>query len=403
MNGLPILVPGFESATLGFLTFLIGAQITRRIGFLRDFNIPEPVTGGLLAALATLLVYVWSGRPVEFDLSVRDYLLIVFFSGIGLNARLADLAKGGRALAILLALTITLIFLQNIVGVATALIFGMPAKLGVLLGSASLLGGHGTSVAWAPVVREATGFTGAPELGVGSATLGLIVGALLGGPVAHLLITRHRLSSADLDENPSVGLEFAEEERTTITPTDLMRTLLVLHVVMIIGLGLQDTIELTGLRLPDFVPCMLVAIVVGNLLPMALPRLPQVPRSPALSLVTDFALGGFLAMSLMAMQLWTLQGLGPLMAVSIAAQTLLALAVIFFLVFRLMEGEYMAAVLSAGFAGFALGATPTAIANMNAVTKRYGPAPIAFVILPLVSAFFLDLANAAVIQLFLSL
>jgi ESS family glutamate:Na+ symporter len=402
----PILLPALESATLGFLVYLLGALITRRIGFLRDFNIPEPVTGGLLAALVTLGIHAVWGRPVLFDLTIRDYLLIVFFSGIGLNARLSDLRRGGVPLLVLLAVTIALVFAQNVLGLLTALGFGLPAQAGLLLGSVSLLGGHGTTIAWAPEIKAATGLSGAAELGVASATLGLVVGALLGGPVAQWLIARYRLTTGEAavpaPAGADLGLEFADERQTSLTPVDLMRTLFVLHAVLLAGLALQDLIAAAGLRLPDFVPCMLVAILVGNLLPVLLPRLPQVPRSPALSLVTDFALGGFLAMSLMSLQLWTLQGLGLLMAVSILAQTLLALAFVWFAIFRLMGRNYFAAVLSAGFTGFALGATPTAIANMNAVTKAHGPAPLAFVILPLISAFFLDLVNAAVIQLFLA-
>jgi len=204
------------------------------------------------------------------------------------------------------------------------------------------------------------------------------------------------------DTGPAAGLSYEAENAATITPVDLMRTLFVLHLVIIIGLALHDLILMTGLRLPSFVPCMLVAIVTGNLLPVLLPRLPPVPRSPALSLMTDFALGSFLAMSLMAMQLWTLAGMGLLVAVSLALQTMLALAFVFLLLFRIMGRDYFAAVLAAGYAGFAVGATPTAIANMNAVTKRHGPSPLAFVILPLITAFFVDLANAAVIQLFLA-
>lgn len=403
MTGAPISVPAFEAATLGFLVYLIGVQITHRVRFLRDFNIPEPVSGGLIAALVTLGIYLLIGRPVEFDLSVRDYLLILFFSGIGLNARLTDLASGGKPLLILLGLTVCLIFLQNVLGLFTALAFGLPPNLGVLLGSASLIGGHGTTIAWAPAVAEETGFPGAMELGIASATLGLIAAALLGGPVARVLIERNKLEPAQPDAAPALGIEFADEAKTSITPTDLMRAMMTLHVVMIIGLALSDTIALTGLKLPSFVPCMLVAIAYANLVPLILPRLPRVAGTPALSLVTDFALGAFLAMSLMAMQLWTLKGLGLLMAVSVTLQTVMAVAFVLFLLFRLMGRQYLAAVLSAGFLGFGLGATPTAIANMNAVTKRYGPAPLAFVILPLVSAFFVDIANAAVIQLFLAL
>ena len=403
MTGTPVTVPAFETATLGFLVYLVGVQITQRVRFLRDFNIPEPVTGGILAALVTLAFYLAFGRSVEFDLAVRDYLLILFFSGIGLNARLGDLAAGGKPLLLLLGLTVGLIFMQNLAGLATALAFGLPPQLGVLLGSASLIGGHGTTIAWAPAIAEETGFAGALELGIASATLGLIVAALLGGPVAHFLIERNKLHPAATDPATAIGIEFENVARTVLTPTDLMRAMMTLHVVMIIGLALADVIKLTGVKLPSFVPCMLVAIAYANLMPRLLPRLPRVAGTPALALVTDFALGAFLAMSLMAMQLWTLKGLGLLMAVSIALQTVIAVAFVLFLLFRLMGRQYLAAVLSAGFLGFGLGATPTAIANMNAVTKRYGPAPLAFVILPLVSAFFVDLANAAVMQLFLAL
>lgn len=396
-----ISVNSFESATLGFLVFLVGAWITRHIRPLRDFNIPEPVTGGLIAAAATLAIFILFGRPVEFDLAIRDYLLIVFFSGIGLNARLADLVRGGRPLLVLLGLTIGLIFLQNIIGIATALAFGMPMPVGILLGSISLVGGHGTTVAWAPEITAASGFAGAQELGFASATIGLIIGALMGGPVARLLIDRGKLTPNQPEAGPAAGMSFEEEKAVSITPVSLMRTLFVLHLVIFIGLALHEVILATGLRLPGFVPCMLVAIIAGNLLPVVAPRMPAVPRSPTLALMTDFALGSFLAMSLMSMQLWTLAGMGLLVAVSLILQTALALAFTLFVVFRLMGRDYFAAVLAAGYAGFATGATPTAIANMNAVTKRYGPSPLAFVILPLITAFFVDLANAAVIQLFL--
>jgi ESS family glutamate:Na+ symporter len=402
MMGEPIQIADFETATLGLLVFLIGARITRAVRFLRDFNIPEPVTGGLLAALMTLGIYVWLGRPVSFGLQIRDYLLVLFFSGIGLNARLRDVASGGRPLAILLGLTVALILLQNLLGAAAALAFGLPAQLGVLLGSASLIGGHGTTIAWSPEIGRITGFSGAMELGIASATLGLVIAAVLGGPLARFLIERKGLTPAHPDDGNALGLNYRDEAATSITPESLMRTLFVLHVVILIGLALHDLIGMTGLKLPAFVPCMLVAIAIGNLLPVALPRYPAVSRTPALALVSEVALGTFLAISLMSMQLWTLQGLGLLMLVSLALQTVMVVAFILFVLFRLMGGEYRAAVLSAGFMGFALGATPTAIANMNAVTKRYGPSPVAFVILPLVSAFFVDLANAAVIQLFLA-
>jgi ESS family glutamate:Na+ symporter len=400
--GQPLALDALETTTLGLLVYLIGARVTRSVGVLRDFNIPEPVTGGILAALVTLAVFLATGHPVTFDLSVRDYLLVLFFAGIGLNARMSDLATGGHPLLVLIGITVALIVAQDVVGVLTALVFGLPLPVGILLGSASLIGGHGTTIAWAPVVEAATGRDGMMELGIASATLGLIAGAIIGGPVAKALILRHKLAGPAGDHEQTVGLAWADEATARITVPALMHTLLVLHIVILAGMALHEIIVGFGLNLPLFVPCMLVAIVGGNLYAILFPRAPRVARSPTLAMVSDFALGTFLAMSLMSMQLWTLSGMGLLMAVSLAVQVALVIAFILFLVFRLMGADYTAAVLSAGFAGFSLGATPTAIANMTAVTKHYGPAPIAFVILPLVSAFFVDIANAAIIQTFLA-
>lgn len=396
-----LVIPEFIATTLGLLVFLVGVQVTRRIGFLRDFNIPEPVSGGLVAAGITWAIFLFLDRSVEFDLGSRDYFLVVFFSGIGLNARLRDLASGGKPLAILLGLTVVFVVVQNIVGIGAALAFGMPAQLGVLMGSAALIGGHGTAIAWSPQVAELTGFAGAAELGIAVATIGLVLAAVIGGPIAKFLIERKDLSPARPDETNTVGLPFDEAEEARITHVDLMRVLFVLHLTIILGYILGGIISEFGLNLPLFVPCLLMGIAIGNLLGLT-PVGANVSRTPALALMSDFSLGIFLSMSLMSLQLWTLAGIGMLMVVTMGLQTIVTVVFVIALVFPFMGAGYRAAVLAAGFAGFGLGATPTAIANMNAVTKRYGPSPIAFVILPLVSAFFVDLANAAVIQTLLS-
>ncbi|MEV8466444.1 sodium/glutamate symporter [Fluviibacterium sp. DFM31] len=401
MESTPLVIPDFVATTLGLLVFLVGVQVTRKIRVLRDFNIPEPVSGGLVAAAITWGIFLLMDRSVEFDLGSRNYFLVVFFAGIGLNARLSDLKTGGKPLAILLGLTIVFIVVQNIVGIGAALAFGMPAQLGVLMGSAALIGGHGTAIAWAPMVAEQSGFAGAAELGIAVATIGLVLAALIGGPIAKYLIERGQLTPDRPEHTHTVGLPFDKVDEARVTHVDLMRVLFVLHVTIILGYLLSQAIAATGLNLPLFVPCLLMGIVVGNLL--GLTRIgPRVSRTPALALMSEFSLGIFLSMSLMSLQLWTLAGMGALMAVTMGLQTLVTVLFVLLAVFPLMGSGYRGAVLSAGFAGFGLGATPTAIANMNAVTKRYGPSPIAFVILPLVSAFFVDLANAAVIQTLLS-
>lgn len=394
------IIPEFLTVTLGFAVFLLGARLNARVEVLRRFNIPEPVTGGLLAALVVLAIYLFSGRAVEFEMASRDFFLVLFFAGIGLNARLSDLITGGKPLAILLVLTLMTIIAQNIIGAAGAVLFGYPAQAGVLFGSASLIGGHGTAIAWAPDVALATGLSGATELGVAVATLGLVLAALVGGPVAGFLITRNKLAPSRPDEGSTIGLPDQDvAPASKIDHLSLMRVMLYLNLAIILGYIGSGLIEAAGLKLPLFVPCLIAGIVIANLRDWLRPNAPAVSRTPALALVSEFSLGAFLAMSLMALQLWTIAELGLAIAVIMTAQTAFTVVFVLFVLFPMLGRGYRAAVLAAGFGGFALGATPTAIANMTAVTKRYGPSPIAFVVLPLVSAFFVDIANAIVIQM----
>ncbi|CUH52539.1 sodium/glutamate symporter [Shimia marina] len=394
-----LVVPEMLTATLGFAVYLLGAQLTRKVAVLREFNIPEPVTGGLLAAAAFGVYSVVFGAQFQFEMGARDYFLVLFFAGIGLNARLSDLLSGGRLLGLLLLLTLATIIIQNIVGVLSAGVFGLPMKTGVLLGSASLIGGHGTAIAWAPNVAQATEFDSATELGVAMATLGLIAASLVGGPIAKYLIARNALTSAHGDGEDVVGVSFSDEhEVTEISHVTLMRVMLTLHVAIILGYILHGLLSELGLKLPLFVPCLIVGILLGNLRSFLVPHAPPVARTPTLAVVSEFALGVFLAVSLMTLDFSTLSGTGLAILATVGAQTLATVVLVLFVLFYVLGRTYDAAVLASGFAGFSLGATPTAIANMTAVTKRYGPAPIAFVVLPLVSAFFVDIANAVVIQ-----
>ncbi|MDV7145150.1 sodium/glutamate symporter [Tropicimonas sp. TH_r6] len=400
----PILINAFVSVNVAFLVYLLGAYLTRKVAVLRDFNIPEPVSGGLIAAILTMTIFVIWGRPVEFDLSARDYFLIVFFTGIGLNARVSDLIKGGLPLAILLALTIIYVILQNLIGVAGARIFDLPREFSVLLSSAALIGGHGTVIAWTPRIEEMTGgAVGVSELGVAVATIGLVCAALIGGPIAKFLINRWKLEPERPGEEHTIGVSFEDEKTETINHLTFMQVMLWVHLTMALGFALGEALTEAGLALPPFVPCLLMGIVVGNLKPVLLRRSAPVSRTPTLAMISDFALGTFLAMSLMSLQLWTLQGMGLVLIVVMAAQTALSIVFSIYILFPAMGRGYRAAVLAAGFGGVTLGATPTAIANMTAVTKRYGPSPMAFVILPLVSAFFVDIVNSFAIQFFLPL
>ena len=394
--------PGFLTFTISIVVFFVGAGLNHWIAPLRRWNIPEAVTGGLLAALVTLVAYEAFGVAISFDLDARDMLLLYFFTGIGLNARLDDLVKGGRPFFVLLALTLVFLVIQNLIAAGSTAALGLPKGIAVLLGSASLIGGHGTTIAWAPLIEARFGVSNAMEIGVAAATLGLVLASLVGGPVAGLLISHHRLSGP-VDETPVVGLpdEVSEQpNHADLNHVSLLRTFLVLNVAILIGFTVDELVAETGLKLPLFVVCLLVAIVLTNTVARLLPKLPWPTRTRSLALVSDLSLNIFLAMSLMSMQLWTLGGLGLSLLVVLAIQTAVAVAYMLFVVFPVMGRNYLAAVISAGFSGISLGATPTAIANMTAVTKVHGAAPTAFIILPLVSAFFIDIANAVAIGLF---
>jgi ESS family glutamate:Na+ symporter len=388
--------PSLLTFTISIVVFFVGAGLNHLIAPLRRWSIPEAVTGGLLAALVTLIAYEAFGLKIIFDLDARDMLLLYFFTGIGLNAKLGDLISGGRPLLVLLALTVAFLVIQNLIAAGSVAALGLPAGITPLLGSASLIGGHGTTIAWAPVIAERFDLPNAMEIGVAAATLGLVIASLIGGPAAQFLISRHGLSGPS-GAAPMVGLP-DETAKDDLNHVSLLQTILVLNVAILIGFSVDEAIAETGVKLPLFVACLLSAIALTNIVPRLFPALPWPARSRALALISDFSLSVFLAMSLMSMQLWTLGGLGPALVVVLGIQTIAAVVYMLFVVFPAMGATYEAAVLTAGFGGISLGATPTAIANMTAITKAHGAAPQAFIILPLVSAFFIDIANAAAIS-----
>jgi glutamate:Na+ symporter, ESS family len=398
-------IDSFLAVTIAILVLFVGKRINDTVGFLRTFSIPEPVTGGLLFSLLFGLVYLALGVAVEFELRARDILLVYFFTTIGINASARDLLTGGRPLLILLAITIAFMLAQNLTGIGVAALFGLPGAVGVLGGTVSLIGGHGTAIAWSPVIGEQYGITNAMEIGIASATFGLILASIMGGPIAKFLITRHRLAPtpAAAEEVQDIGLS-KRQAKEGIDHLDFLGAVLAIHVCIVVGFLLNGVIADLGLKLPLFVTCLFAGILITNLVPKNLPSLTGKPwptRSPAIALIADISLGAFLAMSLMSMQLWTLVDLaGPILAI-LGAQFLLAVVVALLVIFPAMGRGYDAAVISAGFGGITLGTTATAMANMSAVTQRFGASHLAFIIVPLVGAFFIDLTNAVVIPFFL--
>ncbi len=386
-----------DTLIVSIVVLYVGTFLTRKLGLLERYNIPPAVTGGLLCSVVVALMFVVWDLQITFDMRLRDLLLLVFFSTIGLSAKMRLLLEGGRALALLLAVAAGFLLIQNSTGVLLALGFDAHPGAGLFAGSISFAGGHGTAIAWGNEAAKA-GFHGALGLGVAFATFGLIAGGVIGGPIAERLIRRHGLRSGD-DAPANVAEPAAAAKRRGIAVDDVLGTILLLAVCVAAGDQVNRLLFSKGVLLPGFLTAMVIGIVLSNLADLRKRDL----NGGVIDLFGDVSLRIFLAMSLMSMDLLALtQAAGPMLVV-LAVQVALMTVVAMFVVFRVMGGDFDAAVMSAGFAGLGLGATPVAIGNMQAVTGRHGPSPKAFLVVPLVGAFFIDIANALVIKFFLGL
>jgi ESS family glutamate:Na+ symporter len=381
------------------LVLLLGRGLVTRIGFLRNYNIPEPVAGGLVVALF-LLALRGLDIDVRFNTSLQTPLMLAFFATIGLSADFASLKKGGRVVGIFLLAVVTLLVVQNAMGIALAKTLGLDPLMGLLTGSITLAGGHGTGAAWGTVFSEKYGLASASELAIASATFGLVLGGLIGGPVARLLIKRVQVPGLK-QEKPQLpkGFEQPNKERS-ITPFSFIETLALIAVSLLVGSLLNGLLQGTALELPTFVCVLFVGVILRNGL-SALGLYQVFERE--VSVLGNVSLSLFLAIALMSLKLWDLAALALPIFIILAAQALVMALFAIFVTFRMMGSNYDAAVLAAGHCGFGLGATPTAIANMQAVTQRYGPSQIAFLVVPMVGAFFIDIINVIVIKLYLAL
>jgi ESS family glutamate:Na+ symporter len=380
---------------LSILVLYLGFYLNRKIRFLSEFYIPPAVTGGLLCSTIVAVIYGVADLEISFDMQIRDALLLVFFSTVGLTAKFRTLVAGGKALVILVIVAAVFLVVQNSTGVLLATAFGVHPGFGLMAGSVSFAGGHGTSIAWGAEV-EAAGLEGASTIGLAFATFGLIAGGLLGGPVARWLIKRDQL-----EPDSATGASVNETSEDTDDGRagelfSILTAILVLTVCVALGDSVNRFLFEKGVLLPGFLTAMFVGIVITNLSDYLRFEIHPV----TIDKFGEVALNLFLAMSLMSMQLWSLAAaFGPILVV-LMAQMLVITLVVVFVVFRVMGRDYDASVISAGFVGLGLGATPVAIANMDAVTTRFGPSAKAFLVVPLVGAFFIDILNALVIKFF---
>lgn len=395
-------------STLLILVFvlLLGMFVIKKIKFLQDYNIPEPVVGGLIFALGFLVLHQIFGANFKFDDDLKDPLMLSFYASVGLLADFSSFKKGGKRLFVFLIVISVLLVLQNIAGIGVALALGENPLIGLLSGSITMSGGHGTGAAWASeFVKAPYSFASSLEVAMASATFGLVAGGLIGGPVARYLIKKHRLqppqnAATEGEGEPMTHFEEPQKERL-ITQISFIQSLALIACCLWLGTEIARFVKasVTGFTLPTFVYCLVVGIVLRNVL--SLSGVFKV-FDREVSILGNVSLSLFLAFSLMTINLWQLVSLALPLFLTLLVQVVLMVLFAVYVTFRFCGANYDAAVLSAGHCGFGLGATPTAMANMQAVTAHYGASHMAFIIVPLCGAFFIDLINAVVINLFLN-
>jgi ESS family glutamate:Na+ symporter len=389
-----IALPLLASLLAACLVLAIGGLLTERVSLLARYSIPAPIVGGLLFALLALLTERMTGLSVTFDTSARSPFLLLFFASIGLTADLALLRLGGaRLLRFLLAL-FPFLLAQDALGVLMARLPGLHPVLGLVAGSVSLVGGHGTAAAYAERFAQEHDLLGVMGLSMTSATIGLVIGGIIGGPVAERLI--RRMPRTEMPP-PADGDVVDGPVTTPVTTLSFTASLAAALGAVIAGQALANALQDAAVTVPEFLWCLIVGLIVRNGGGAVGVRL----HDAASALIGSVCLSLFLAWTMMTLDLAsTVQLAGPLLII-LVGQTVLVAAWATYVMFPALGRDYEGAVTAGAFCGFAMGATATAIAIMQALTRRHGSAPQAFVVVPVVGAFFVDLMNMAVLTLFL--
>ena len=388
-----------QTVGIAAVLLVVGEFVKKHVSVLERYFIPGPIIGGVLFSLVALIGHETGRFTFTFDDNIRAFLLLVFFTTIGFLASFELLKKGGLGVALFLGAAVGLVLIQNTLGAAMASVLGVSPLIGLAAGSISLTGGHGTSAAFGPLLEQA-GAVGALPAAIAAATYGLVAGCLIGGPVGTLLMRRNGL------HGPAQKAQAQEQTRSVQTASlasenshqTVMYATILVAVAMGAGTLLVNWLKGLGVTLPAYLGPMLVAALLRNLIDWRDWHLPL----QQFDVLGHVSLAFFLAMALMSMKLWELaQVAGPLLAI-LLVQTVVMFAYAYFVTFRVMGSDYDAAVIAAGHCGFGMGATPNAMANMQAFTAANGPSVKAFFVIPLVGSLFIDFFNAMVITGFLN-
>ena len=396
MKSIPL--SDLETLAVGLLALAVANAIARRVPLLARFNVPTPVVGGVLVAVAAALLHRFGDTSFQFATRLTDFFLLVFFTTVGLSAKFSALKAGGRPLVILCVVTLVLLIAQNVVGIVVATIAGAHPFYGLLIGSVSFVGGPGTAAAWAKEAQS-MGLARAPEVAVGAATLAVVVGAFVSGPITGWLIERRKLHGS-AGRSPASWVAPGAVTAGPAPPiATIMQVLLLIVAAVLAGDAVNAWARDTGFVLPGFLTAMLAGVAITNIGDAIGAKVEFEPIERG----GEIALQAFLVMYLMSLKLWTLgAAIGPLLA-NVAIQVLVTALIGVLLLFRWLGRDYDAAVTVGGFLGFGLSSMPVAMATMDSVALRYGPSPKAFLLITLAGSFFVDLANALIVKAFLAL
>ena len=388
----------FQAAAVACGVLLVGRFCVAKFEVLRRFCIPEPVVGGVIFALLHLALRSAGILEISFDSTIQTIFMNMFFCSVGFAAAFKMLKKGGKLVFIFLALAIALVVVQNAMGAGIATLFGQNPLLGIATGSVPMVGGHGTSAAFGPVL-EAAGLEGGTVVAVASATFGLVAGCLIGGPIASSVIKKSGLKPTTY----ASGNETEEEAAGVIDGARFVNAIMFLLIALgigtIIGKFLSGlTVMGATLSFPGYIGAMMAAAIIRNVWEIKGWDVPM----EEINTIGGYCLSVFLGLAMMGLKLWQLADLALPMIVMLLAQTVLMFLVARFVCFNILGKDYDAAVISSGLCGFGMGATPNAMANMQAVTKKNGPSPTAFLVVPLVGSLFIDFFNSIIITLMIS-
>lgn len=384
----------YQTLAVSVVALWLGTLLKKKIRILSQFCIPSPVIGGLLFALFTLLGYSTGWFVCAFDDTMKQVCMVFFFTSVGFQANFKTIRQGGRPLILLVVLVAFMVVIQNIVAVAIARGLGLQGLIGMTAGSIPMVGGHGTSGAFGPVLEE-MGITGATTLTTAAATFGLVAGSLIGGPIGKRLIEKHKLlatASNDLD---------AIIQETHTEHHDSAYTVAVFQMIVAVGLGtlVSYALSLTGMTFPIYMGGMIVAAIMRNYSEFT--KKISIPMDQ-ISDMGGICLSLFLGIAMVTLRLWELAELALPLVLMLSAQLAIMIGFAYFVVFRVMGKDYDAAVLTSGFCGFGMGATPNAMANMQAICDKYQPSIKAYLLIPIVGSMFTDFINSMIVTLFIN-